>query len=128
MSKCPLLLAAVFALAGSAEAEVQVEPISGEIVQRYYPNPNLKIITHLFILSDGKSYLVLDHPDFANLAVGDKTSLYAAKGQVYDKTGDRIWYYVTKDKPSPVQIQAAADAIYQKYRIDIIGSGKPGPE
>ena len=113
---------ALFALALTCTAAVasdNLKLISGPVAQRYYPNPNVKIITHLVIESDGKPYLILDHPRFADIAEGDKVTCYAVKGPVFEKTGQRIWYYVSDKEPSEQDKQAAADRIMKRYRTEV---------
>lgn len=113
------ILLAFGLLANVALASDNLVLISGTITQRYYPNPNLKIVTHLIIESSGKPYLLLDHPGFANLAAGDPVTCYAVKGPVYEKTGQRIWYYVSDKNPTEEDKQAAATRIMQKYRQEV---------
>lgn len=93
--------------------------ISGPVSQRYYPNPNLKIITHLVIESAGQPFLLLDYPRFSNTAVGDTVSCFAVRGPVYENTGQRIWYYVSNNEPTDQDKQEAAARIMQKYRQEV---------
>ena len=103
----------------AAVASDNLKLISGPVAQRYYPNPNVKIITHLVIESDGKPYLILDHPRFSDIAEGDKVTCYAVKGPVFEKTGQRIWYYVSDQEPSEQDKQGAADRIMKRYRTEV---------
>jgi len=112
------LLALVLTCTAALASDNLVQ-ISGPVSQRYYPNPNLKIVTHLIVESAGKPFLLLDYPGFANTAEGDTVTCYAVKGPVYEKTGQRIWYYVSDKQPTDQDKQAAAARIMQKYRQEI---------
>lgn len=103
----------------AALASDSLKLVSGQVAQRYYPNPNVKIVAHLVIESDGKPYLILDHPNFADIAEGDKVACYAVKGPVFEKTGQRIWYYVSDKEPSDQDKQAAAARIMKRYRTEV---------
>jgi hypothetical protein len=124
--KTPFLLL-FLAIAATAVAEIKPKHITGTIVQRYYPNPNLKLITHLLIYKEGNHYLVVDHANFPNLGIDEQTSLWAVPGMIHERTGRRIHYYVSQDEPSPDQLQSIADAIWAKYRDDISGNRQPTP-
>lgn len=112
--KIPLLAFAI--ICSAAMASDQLVEISGPVTQRYYPNPNLKIVTHLVVESSGKAFLLLDYPAFEATADGDTVTCYAVQGPVYEKTGQRIWYYVSDKKPTEQDKKAAAARIMQKYR------------
>jgi len=114
------VLLALALTCASALASDNLKLVSGLVAQRYYPNPNVKFITHLVIESDGKPYLILDHPRFSDIAEGDKVTCYAVKGPVLEKTGQRIWYYVSDQEPSEQDKQAAADRIMKRYRTEVI--------
>ena len=94
-------------------------PVDGTVTQRYYPNPNLKLITHLIISTKDGPYLVLDHPGFGNIAEGEKIKCYAVKGPVYEKTGQRIWYYVSDAEPTQADKDATKARVLQRYREQI---------
>ena len=93
--------------------------VDGTVTQRYYLNPNLKLITHLVITTNDSSYLVLDHPGFANIAEGEKIKCAIVKGPVYEKTGQRIWYYVSEKEPTQADKDAARARVMQRYREEI---------
>jgi hypothetical protein len=122
----PALLLCLVLSTTSWAGDATAVHIKGNIVERYYPNPDLKIITHLIVQSDeGKSFLLVDHPGF--LAVGEKVDCYALKGKVHQKTGARIYYYCSPTPPTQAEITAAAERIYKKYRDDVGGLYNPTP-
>jgi hypothetical protein len=114
--KAALLALLLTALPCLAENLVLVD---GTVTQRYYPNPNLKLITHLVIATKDGSYLVMDHPGFSNIAEGEKIKCAIVKGSVYEKTGQRIWYYVSDSEPTQADKDATKARVMQRYREEI---------
>ena len=92
--------------------------VEGEIIAKEKPIPGLPHFTYLDVVARDGSYMILDHPDFANLAKQEKVSCYVLKGRV-DKTDRRIWIFISKDPPTQADKDAAADRMMKRYREKI---------